>query len=227
MTLGEQIKRGREMEHLSQEELAEQIGVSRQAVSKWESDLSVPTGLNKSRLCERLSLAQPETAEGPKRLKNMCRAGWGFSGILLMILLLSWFRMGKWPDTSVPPVEFALNSVQFYDELQNEVLPEALWYNFADINSILLQWSGGTPETIKIFFTPSGSETIEETELLAVKAPLDGETAALISAEPLRQENMRGHLYFQLDFGAGEVIVTDSPYNVFFDPALSRKHDSA
>jgi len=34
VTLGEQIKRGREMEHLSQEELAEQIGVSRQAVSK-------------------------------------------------------------------------------------------------------------------------------------------------------------------------------------------------
>lgn len=42
MTYGERIRRGREAKALTQEELAEALGVSRQAVSKWEGDLSRP-----------------------------------------------------------------------------------------------------------------------------------------------------------------------------------------
>lgn len=220
MTLGEQIKKRREMENLSQEELAERLGVSRQAVSKWEGDLSIPTGSNKRLLCELLSLDLPEAAQAPKYLKKMCIAGWGFTAALLMILALGWFGTGKQAVASPPPLEPALNSVRFYDEQQNEVLPEALWYNFAGINSILLQWSGGTPKTVKMFFTPAGSETVEETELMEVKTPMDGETALLLSAGPLHREDLSGHLYFELDFGGGEVVVTDSLYNGFFDPVL-------
>lgn len=40
MTLGERIKDRREKLKLSQEYVAEQIGVSRQAVSKWETGVS-------------------------------------------------------------------------------------------------------------------------------------------------------------------------------------------
>ncbi len=47
MTLGEQIKQAREMKNMSQEELASRLGVSRQAVSKWENNLAVPQGINK------------------------------------------------------------------------------------------------------------------------------------------------------------------------------------
>ena len=36
MTLGQRIQKGRKEAGLSQEELAEQLGVSRQAVSRWE-----------------------------------------------------------------------------------------------------------------------------------------------------------------------------------------------
>lgn len=42
MTLGERIQRGRKEAGLSQEELAELLGVSRQAVSKWENDSGYP-----------------------------------------------------------------------------------------------------------------------------------------------------------------------------------------
>ncbi|MCM1365103.1 MAG: helix-turn-helix domain-containing protein [Faecalibacterium sp.] len=42
MTIAERIQSLRKSRGLSQEELAEQIGVSRQAVSKWESDQSMP-----------------------------------------------------------------------------------------------------------------------------------------------------------------------------------------
>ncbi len=42
MTLGEKLQKGRKEAGLSQEELAEQLGVSRQAVSRWENDNGYP-----------------------------------------------------------------------------------------------------------------------------------------------------------------------------------------
>ena len=42
MTLGERIARKRKELGLSQEALGERLGVSRQAIYKWESDASLP-----------------------------------------------------------------------------------------------------------------------------------------------------------------------------------------
>lgn len=46
MTLGEKIKDLRKQTNISQEELAEKLGVSRQAVTKWESDAGLPDIIN-------------------------------------------------------------------------------------------------------------------------------------------------------------------------------------
>ena len=46
MTIGEKIYTLRTKSGMTQEQLAEKMGVSRQAISKWESDVSVPE-LNK------------------------------------------------------------------------------------------------------------------------------------------------------------------------------------
>ena len=42
MTIGEKIQRCRKAQRMSQEELAGRLGVSRQAVSKWELNESIP-----------------------------------------------------------------------------------------------------------------------------------------------------------------------------------------
>ena len=42
MTLGERIKACRQHAGMSQEKVAELVGISRQAVTKWESDQSAP-----------------------------------------------------------------------------------------------------------------------------------------------------------------------------------------
>ena len=42
MTTGEKICAGRTELGLSQEALGEKLGVTRQAVSKWENDLAIP-----------------------------------------------------------------------------------------------------------------------------------------------------------------------------------------
>ena len=52
MTLGNRISRLRTERKYSQEYLAERMDVSRQAVSKWEKDLSSPDTKNLIRLAE-------------------------------------------------------------------------------------------------------------------------------------------------------------------------------
>lgn len=42
MTTGEKIVKYRKMKDLTQEQLAELLSVSRQSVSKWESDVAFP-----------------------------------------------------------------------------------------------------------------------------------------------------------------------------------------
>ncbi len=52
MKLNERIKHYRQKSHLSQEKLAELMGISRQAVTKWEAGQTVPTTENLFRLAE-------------------------------------------------------------------------------------------------------------------------------------------------------------------------------
>lgn len=60
MNLGENIKARRQERKLSQEYVAEQLGVSRQAVSKWEIGQSEPTASNLIRLAEVFEISLSE-----------------------------------------------------------------------------------------------------------------------------------------------------------------------
>ena len=60
--IGRKIKAAREGAGLTQEDLAERMEVSRQAVSKWEADLSRPSSENLLRLCRLLGLNWEELA---------------------------------------------------------------------------------------------------------------------------------------------------------------------
>ena len=72
MTVGQRIRQGRERAGWTQEDLAEAMGVSRQAVSKWEADRARPTAEKLERLSEALDIPpeawtvpEEETAPGP------------------------------------------------------------------------------------------------------------------------------------------------------------------
>lgn len=77
MDLGQRIKALREERGISQEALAEALGVSRQAVAKWESGASRPSTGNLLALCRVLEVPLetftgivPEGAEEPERKKE-------------------------------------------------------------------------------------------------------------------------------------------------------------
>ena len=71
-TLGRRIQEARKAAGLSQESLGERLGVSRQAVSKWEADAAVPELENLIAMSRIFGVTigallgvEPETAEEP------------------------------------------------------------------------------------------------------------------------------------------------------------------
>lgn len=229
MTLGEQIRAAREGKNLSQEELAEYMGVSRQAVSKWENNTAVPHGANLERLAEFLGLELPQAEASPQKHNVSAWIGWGVAAILLIFIGVTWIYQ-KEPvqdHSNMEPVapqenantEPALQSVLFYNDRQEEVLPEDNWYNTAEIASILIQWTGDTqPTRIRMFCTPTGTETSELTELLETKNFDSGGNAALLSADSLHRDSLLGHLHFELYFDKDHTVTSDL-YNVIYEPA--------
>lgn len=52
MSVGERILELRKLQGISQVQLAQTLGISRQAVSKWENDLTVPDSMNMIKLAD-------------------------------------------------------------------------------------------------------------------------------------------------------------------------------
>ena len=104
MTLGQRIQELRKSFSFSQEELGEKMGVSRQAISKWEGDQTIPEldklialsklfGLTVGQL---LGVEQPVPAEGakPPRRQKLLLAGIGAAILILAIALGAlWVRV--------------------------------------------------------------------------------------------------------------------------------------
>ena len=70
MTLGERIYALRTAKNLSQGDLAEQLDVSRQSVSKWETDTSVPDLDKLVKLCDLFEVSMDELVRGEKAKEN-------------------------------------------------------------------------------------------------------------------------------------------------------------
>ena len=70
MTFGERLLSYRNAVNLSQEKLAEKVGVTRQTVSKWETNQSVPDFDKILPLCEVLGITTEELIKGEKENKT-------------------------------------------------------------------------------------------------------------------------------------------------------------
>ncbi len=105
--------------------------------------------------------------------------------------------------------------VAFLDGNGREVQTGDGWYNTAVLSQIIVSWDGPTPDTVRFFFTPTGTEVMDQEELLQTLAPLDGENSVTLSASVLRRQDLMGHLTVALGYG-NETRQTD-PWNVFYD----------
>lgn len=122
MTFGEKLQRLRKANSLTQEALAQQLGVSRQTLSKWESGTVLPDTENVLRLSTLFSVSiddllkevreEPQKNEPPvdtpaQNRIPLLRILGGVLSVLSLLGLLVLGIIGKWGDYEISPSEAA------------------------------------------------------------------------------------------------------------------------
>ena len=221
MSVAETIKAAREALGMTQEDLAEKLEVSRQAVSKWELGASVPSPENLELLANVLRVVFPEEEckKEEEGKKEECKKGekpfrwkdaWIILGILLLAAFLSigmyWAINGE--SSSNTP---ALTGVYWFTEDGTTLRPDLGdgWCSFEVGARVLLvtTFENGeeiTVNTVAIYLTPTGTETFDQREQLAVQGVPDGREFALFALDI--PEGLMGHLEIVLECSGGESV---------------------
>ncbi len=110
MTMGEKIRACRERARLSQEKLAELVGVSRQAMTKWEKGQSEPNCENLLRLSEVLDVPVADLAPPASKPAEHRRIAAGLFLLWIGLWLLGRLVFGLKQDFSVMGWVFSWHS---------------------------------------------------------------------------------------------------------------------
>lgn len=229
MNISDIIRQAREGLGLTQEDLAERLEVSRQAVSKWELGASVPSPENLALLEEVLGVSFPapeEAAALPEQEPGTAEKApfWNWKRVALLVLgvlvVLALFSnvifIALTPKTNVDvvrPSEPYISGVYFFNEdagqLQHDPQAGAGWYLFAPDSRVylLVTFEDGTENTVSavsLFLTPTGTETLEYREQIGVQAAGEGRDFALFAWDI--PEALTAHLEIVLECGGGDRV---------------------
>ena len=140
MTLGQRISLYRKKLNISQEELGARLGVSRQAVSKWETDLSAPDLNNLIGLARELGVSVAELTETPEEPvppKNTSKKWWFLLSVcvLLPVLIAGYllYRINQPPAGQVS--DYAEPASDFYLQWQVPRTDGREWYEFLTLGN--------------------------------------------------------------------------------------------
>ena len=124
MNISENIKHYRTKLHLSQEYVADQLGISRQAVSKWETGQSQPTAQNLADLAMLFEISISELVEPERNKEEVSKAikakekvGYKTALIILDIFLayyLIWLIIGNKDMNSTMLAIIRMRNSRFY-----------------------------------------------------------------------------------------------------------------
>ena len=184
MTTGEKIAALRKEQGMSQEVLGEKLGLSRQAVSKWEADQAVPTMDNLMELSKLFgvpvdTLLRPDaeltsqtenTADKPEESRPAVPHKWKIAAIAaagLLCVSVACSAVSLWRVVIMQ---------QQIDTLRMQSGPSTIYYpnTSDDTNSDLADWS----ENIEV--DPDNNENLLVTVSAVPKEMRDGETAKLV-----------------------------------------------
>lgn len=229
MNISEIIKQAREGLGLTQEDLAEKMEVSRQAVSKWELGASVPSPENLALLEEVLGVSFPapeeETAQSPEQgpetaakapFWNWKRVVFLVLGVLIVSALFSaalFTALRAERNADVPrPSEPYVAGVYFFDENAAPLRPDLGdgWNSFTAGERVLVvvEFADGAENSVNavsLFLTPTGTETLDQRKQIAVQAAGEGRDFALFAWD-IPQEGLMGHLEIALECGGGDRV---------------------
>ena len=221
MNIGEIIKAAREDLGLTQEDLAEKLEVSRQAVSKWELGASVPSPENMELLEEVLNVHFP-TAEEPAPQEVPKKPFWNWKSVTILVLSvlivsalfsIVIFTLVREGDPAAPEVEEPrLIGISFFDEnaqpLQSDLGDG--WNSFTAGSRVLMvvEFRNGrekSVDAVSLFLTPTGTETYDQRRQLAVQAVYDGRSFAIFALDI--PWDLMGHLDIVLESGGVQTVM--------------------
>ncbi|WP_143461423.1 helix-turn-helix domain-containing protein [Levilactobacillus enshiensis] len=117
MNIGEQIKNQRERQQWSQQELADQLSISRQSISKWERGTALPSFANVVTLSQLFQVTIDDLIrEDPHMMKRLERP---VTGPLTLILLSS---CGLALIGAITSLSFGVGMTAFVDATQSLIL---------------------------------------------------------------------------------------------------------
>lgn len=227
MTISEIIKQARENLGMTQEDLAEKLEVSRQAVSKWELGASVPSPENLELLEEVLGVSFPapekaseeaaaQAAPPPPAPKppfwNWKRVVLLVFGVLIVSALLSiWMFTALKSEKHVDVPRHAepyVTGVYFFDGDAAPLRPDPGdgWNSFTAGERVLVvvEFEDGAENSVNavsLFLTPTGTETLDQRKQIAVQAAGEGRNFALFAWDI--PQDLMGHLEVVLECGGG------------------------
>lgn len=218
MSISETIKTAREDLGLTQEDLAERLDVSRQAVSKWELGASAPSPENLRVLEEVLGVTFPKGPSAQtapqKTFWNWKKAFLAIAGALALSFILSvgvYTSLVTKEEQAPVPREPLLTGISFFDENAAPLRPDLGdgWYSFTAGERVLMvvEFRDGTESAVtavSLFLTPTGTETFDLREQLAVQAVWDGRSFALFALDI--PEDLMGHLDVVLESGGAQAV---------------------
>ena len=241
MTISEIIKQAREALGMTQEDLAERLEVSRQAVSKWELGASVPSPENLNILEEVLEVTFPAPEEpGPQAAaalqeKPAVKAPfWNWKRVVLLVfgvlIVSALFSAALFTalraETKVDVPRHAepyITGIYFFSEDAAPLYPDLGdgWNSLTAGERVLVvvEFEDGAENSVNavsLFLTPTGTETLQYREQIAVQAAGEGRNFALFAWD-IPQEGLMGHLEAALECGGG-LRVTEM-LNVIADPS--------
>lgn len=224
MSIADRIKQARESLGMTQEDLAEKLEVSRQAVSKWELGASVPSPENWKLLEETLGVTFPVSEEVPEPEEPVPAPKTAFwtckrvtlllLGVLMVLALFSIviFVLVRDGHADVPrPSKPILTGISFFDENASPLRPDLGdgWHSFDAGSRVLMvvEFQNGSErsvDAVSLFLTPTGTETYDQRAQLAVQAVYDGRSFALFALDIPR--DLMGHLDVVLESGGVQTV---------------------
>nr|WP_326166135.1 helix-turn-helix domain-containing protein [uncultured Oscillibacter sp.] len=231
MNIADIIKQAREDLGLTQEDLAEKLEVSRQAVSKWELGASVPSPENLALLEEVLGVEFPapeeavpqEAAPGEAVPQPAPKAPfWNWKRVVILVLgvlivsallsivMFETLRADTHTDAARHRDPY-ITDIAFFDEDAAPLRPGLGdgWYHFAPERKVLMavEFQDGLEtgvDAVSLFLTPAGTETFDLRQQLAVQAVPDGRHLALFALHI--PKDLMGHLDIVLGSGGVQTV---------------------
>ena len=127
--LGEKIQKFRKMQKMSQEELGEVMGVTRQTISNWESGESAPNIMEAKKLANLLSLSLDELTDNDTdnvlikkldKIKNISNFNLGIS-LMHFVVFIGLIILGIWIVINYNKVDTVGKSVEINCKLNDSI----------------------------------------------------------------------------------------------------------